>query len=228
VYYLNPDGSLELVRGFYAGGSVTFFTNHFSMYMIYYVDISFGDLPEWLKTEGSAVFVGARDFILAVDNTGETFAPATPLTRAELLSTLMRAYGYVSPVLAADADNFGDVDKDSVYAPYIALAKKLGIAKGYEDGTFRPDRLITREEMFTFIYRTLVNMGELPKASADGIDIDDFTDAENISDWSIEAVTALLAANLIRGISEDELVFAPRGESNRAYMAAMIQRLLTR
>jgi hypothetical protein len=230
VFYLDVvSGRLQVVRSYYVNltGTVRFTIGHFSMFMIKHVKTSFTDLPEWLINEGSAVFVGARDFILDVDSTGNIFAPETPLTRAELLSTLMRAYGYADPAFDA-GNNFSDVEADSVHAPYIALAKTLGIAKGYGDNTFRPNNLITREEMFTFIYRTLENMSELSNPSADGLDIADFTDAENISYWSKEAITALLSANLIRGINENELVFAPGNESNRAFMTAMIHRLLTR
>lgn len=42
---------------------------------------------------------------------------------------------------------FSDVNTNEYYAPYVSWAAENGIVSGYEDGTFRPDNNITREEM---------------------------------------------------------------------------------
>ena len=143
----------------------------------------------------------------------------------------MRAYGVEilsETDLGEDFENFTDFDKNSQYADYIATAKLYGIAKGYENGEFKADREITREEMFVFLYRTLAAINEILRVSANGMNLKDFTDAENVSDWSKEEITALLAAGLIEGTSKEEFVFTPKGGAFRAEMAQMILRLLTK
>ncbi|MDH7563234.1 MAG: S-layer homology domain-containing protein [Caldisericota bacterium] len=38
----------------------------------------------------------------------------------------------------------------------------LGIVTGYEDGTFRPEKPLTRLEAASLIYRVLISLGKLP------------------------------------------------------------------
>jgi len=226
VYYINAKGELILMNGGYdaATKSVVFTTSHFSMYFIDYVEIDFTDLPDWLEKEGAAVYLAARGLILGVSADDEEFGADVALTRAELLSTLMLAFGYS----AADADLdflFDDVDEDSVYAPYIALAAEFGITTGYEDKTFRPERLVSREEMATLIFRTLKEMGIALPAVAGALALEDFDDADLVQDWAEDAVEAMVAAGIMRGMGGD--VFGPKAGANRGQMTAIVYRLLT-
>lgn len=44
----------------------------------------------------------------------------------------------------------------------VLALHELGIVTGYEDGTFRPDRPLTRLEAVSLVYRALVSLGKLP------------------------------------------------------------------
>jgi hypothetical protein len=114
---------------------------------------------------------------------------------------------------------------DTDYAPYIATAKELGLTTGYEDDTFRFDRLVTREEMATFIFRTL-NYMKIEIGDAGELEADDFDDIDDVQDWAKDAVEAMIAGGIMVGVSSDELEFDPKGKSFRATMAIMIYRLL--
>jgi hypothetical protein len=46
---------------------------------------------------------------------------------------------------------FSDTNSENVNKAY-----RLGIVSGYPDGTFREDKLITRQEMFTMIHNLMV------------------------------------------------------------------------
>ncbi|NOZ92458.1 MAG: S-layer homology domain-containing protein, partial [Dictyoglomi bacterium] len=39
------------------------------------------------------------------------------------------------------------------YAPWLEIAYKQGIVKGYDDGTFRPFDNVTRLEVIVMLYR---------------------------------------------------------------------------
>lgn len=42
---------------------------------------------------------------------------------------------------------FIDVEDQDVLSSYLAIASRFGIVRGYGDHTFRPDQIMTREEM---------------------------------------------------------------------------------
>ncbi|MBR2576526.1 MAG: S-layer homology domain-containing protein [Firmicutes bacterium] len=81
-----------------------------------------------------------------------SFRPDRPVTRAEAAvmfgkSAQMRGLGMSEEVKTfKDADQIPDWAKDS-----IDVCQEKGILKGYEDGTFRPDRTITRAELATML-----------------------------------------------------------------------------
>ena len=179
-----------------------------------------GSVPAWAKD--AVEFVGARNLIVGL--TGNMFEPAVYVTRGEFTATLLRAYGLE---LDPDAnDNFSDVDNNAAYAPYIATAKKSGIVLGVGNNLFLPENQVTREEMFTLLHRTLVNIGKAPEDSPNGKKLSDFKDAGKVSGWAKEEIESLLKAGMIDGTGNNEL--SPKRLTDRATMARMIYNLLTR
>lgn len=81
-----------------------------------------------------------------------TFRPNSPITRAEFAKIAASFFTY------ADKEYqglFPDVPESKWYAKYVEAASELGLITGYEDGTFRPERNITRAEACTIVNRTL-------------------------------------------------------------------------
>ena len=77
----------------------------------------------------------------AVDGTDNVhFEPNRPITRGELTKILVKALN-----LSADETetNFVDVPSTAWCARYITSAARPSLVKGYEDNSFRPDRLVT-------------------------------------------------------------------------------------
>ena len=109
---------------------------------------SFDDVPAdaWYVTEVSTlarlgVFVG---------RTTEVFAPDAPITRAEFATVCAR----FDQSGAAEDRDFSDIGGHWA-EQYIRQAAALGWVQGYPDGTFGPDRPITRAEAVTMINRVL-------------------------------------------------------------------------
>ena len=91
---------------------------------------------------------------------GTTFSPEASLTRGQFIVMLMRAYNIeVDETLT---DNFDDAG-DTYYTAYLATAKSLGITSGVGENMFAPEDEITRQDMFTLLYRSLDILGELPE-----------------------------------------------------------------
>lgn len=109
---------------------------------------SFDDVPAdaWYVTEASTlarlgVFVG---------RTTDVFAPDAPITRAEFATVCAR----FDQSGAAEDRDFSDIGGHWA-EQYIRQAAALGWVQGYPDGTFGPDRPITRAEAVTMINRVL-------------------------------------------------------------------------
>lgn len=60
-------------------------------------------------------------------------------------------YDFAQDVLSAAP--FSDVPVSDPYAKSIAYLKKRGVATGYEDGTFKPSRMLSRAELLKLIVR---------------------------------------------------------------------------
>ena len=80
-----------------------------------------------------------------------SFKPNAPITRAEFATIAVR----FSDVVYTENSSFTDVDASHWAAKYISLAQHLGWVNGYPDGSFKPNKAITRAESMTLINRVL-------------------------------------------------------------------------
>ena len=79
-----------------------------------------------------------------------SFKPNSKITRAEFATIASRFFD----IEASGVDAFPDISGHWA-EKYINEAAAAGIINGYEDGTFRPQKLITRAEAMTMVNRTL-------------------------------------------------------------------------
>ncbi|HWG95158.1 MAG TPA: S-layer homology domain-containing protein [Mycobacteriales bacterium] len=90
---------------------------------------------------------------------GGRFAPAEPVTRAQMAAFLVRVHDHRArqggrPPLPPGDDAFPD-DDASPLAPQIDAAAAAGVAGGYADGTYRPGLPVARDQMAGFLARVL-------------------------------------------------------------------------
>ena len=85
----------------------------------------------------------------------DAYYPESKITRAELCALLTKSYFLTRGGTAESFHRltFSDVTHDYWAVPYIARALKLGLIKGYPDGSFRPDSSISRAEGVVIITR---------------------------------------------------------------------------
>ncbi|RAU98157.1 S-layer homology domain-containing protein [Paenibacillus sp. YN15] len=105
----------------------------------------------------------------------------------------------------------------------ILKAIRLGLAEGYEDGTFRAERPVTREELAVLAARWLKSQGQWPTLPGSGQGLP-FRDGEDISSWAEEAIAAAVKAGWLEGYEDGS--FRPQQEVTRAELAVFMQRVL--
>ena len=136
-----------------------------------YSDVARGD---WYNTyvatlENAGVIVDTR--------TNGKFRPNDAITRAELASMIAQFAGLES----ASAAKFNDVGSRYWAAEEIAIAAKMGWINGYPDGSFRPDRNVTRAELMAMVNRAL---GRTPKSADDLLPgMKTWRDNANVNAW---------------------------------------------
>ena len=221
IYYITDDGELIVMTDSnYDGTSINakFSTGHFSMYAVGYSDVAFDDVSEDAWYYDAVTFCAAREITTGTGN--NLFSPNATLTRGQLIVMLMRAYG-----LDPDeeiTDNFADAG-DTYYTGYLAAAKRLGITNGVGNNLYAPESKITRQDMFTLLYRALEILEELPETSSTA-SLSNFSDTGMISDYAETAMDALVKAGVVSG-SAGKL--DPLGTSTRAQMAQVLYNLLS-
>lgn len=148
------------------------------------------------------------------------YEPNSGLTRAMFVTMLYRMYDGKNFTEEICELAFSDVKQDSWYKDSVYWAAHNGIVNGYEDGTFRPEAKITREEMCAILDRVLVAIGkEIEKAELS------FADTAQIGAWAQDSVARLVKTEIIRGQGNN--LFAPKSTATRAEAAAVLHRLDT-
>ena len=221
VYYIDDTGKLTPVQSRYDAetGSAVFTVSHFSRYAIGYNEITFDDVSKGAWYYDAVTFCAAREITAGIGN--GMFGPDTTLTRGQFIVLLMRSCG-LAPDDSSN-NNFDDAG-NTYYTGYLAAAKSLGIANGVSLNMFMPDEAITRQDMFTLIYRTLDVLGKLPETDS-AASLSDFKDAEEISDYAAKAIRQLIASGIISGSGGN---LDPRGCSTRAQMVQILYNLLSK
>ncbi|MFZ5643046.1 MAG: S-layer homology domain-containing protein [Bacillota bacterium] len=146
-----------------------------------------------------------------------TFRPAEGITRAETAALLIKAAG-IEPA-SAGGPTFNDVNPGHWAYGVIEAAAAAGFVKGYPDGTFRPESLVTRSEIAVLILK-LTNK-PLPSVSL----------PEKVRDvgrdyWARPGIAAAIDAGLMEIVGGDS--FAPESPALRSQVARGLAVMLTK
>ena len=158
---------------------------------------------------------------IASGTDADHYSPAENVTRGQFLVFLLKAYG-IQPN-EAEADNFADAG-NAYYTNYLGAAKRLGITTGLGDNNFAPSKPITRQELFTLLYRALDVLGKQPKGGAD-VALSSFSDAAQIPAYAQDAFQALVKSGAVTGANGK---LNPSGLTTRAEVAQVLYNLLSK
>lgn len=153
-----------------------------------------------------------------MDGTSKTtFEPDGKMTRGMFVTVLGRLCNAEEKVTSA----FSDVKKSKWYAGYVGWAVENKVTTGFEDGTFRPDENISRQDAATMLCRYLESDGVL----LDFVDElpGDYKDDKKIGSWASDSVEKLSFYGIFKG--DDKGKFNPKETLSRAEGATMFMRL---
>lgn len=145
--------------------------------------------------------------------TDATFKPQREATRAEFSVMLTKALGI-------ESSGTPTAFKDAIpawAAPSIEAATQHQLISGYPDQTFRPNEIITREEMATIVVRAL-NIDIQADAELT------FADADQTAAWAKPYVAAAKDLGIIQGKGNN--LFAPKASATRAEAVSIILAVL--
>lgn len=117
---------------------------------------------------------------------------------------------------------YSDVTDKMDGAWAIRWATQQGIVNGYEDGTFRPDQLVSRQELATILYRTAKVLG---RDLSGGVSLEKFPDGDQVGSWATDAVSWACGKGYVNGSDENgQILLLPEDGATRAQMAAILMR----
>lgn len=177
-----------------------------------YTDI---DYSQWYLQ--SIAWVSQRGFMTGIGGTTQ-MAPYGTTSRAMVVAMLGRVAGAGSGNVGALT--FPDVPRDEWYAGAIAWGVQNGLVSGYgEDGTFRPNQDVSREEAAIFLMRFAQMRGLDTSARAD---LSRYPDGAQVNPWGTEAMSWAVATGIISGNNGR---LNPQGTAYRSEFAAMLRSL---
>ncbi|MGG1552556.1 S-layer homology domain-containing protein [Paenibacillus ferrarius] len=209
------------------------------IYALLLYERAFADLTTHWSRDEVAVLV-SRHLVDGLSD--DRFEPNRPITRAEVTKLLVNAIeqrksvipGQGAPIAISGDETgqqmlttvFSDVPSEAWYASYVRKAAEMGLVYG-DNGGFRPNDPVTREELATLLQRFAVMQGfeTAPPAEEASSAIERFADARNVSVWAQEAMALAVRQRWMQGMTETEL--EPFGQASRAQAASLLLRVLT-
>ena len=144
----------------------------------------------------------------------KTFRPDQPVTRAEFVVVMVKAFDLQGEDGKVFADTASHWAKD-----YIAAAAAKGIVSGYNDRQFGPDDPITREQVAAILWRYAQFRGDDVSVGED-TNILSYTDAFEISEYAIPALQWACGTGLLQGRTASTI--DPGSNTTRAETAAIL------
>ena len=142
----------------------------------------------------------------------KTFKPENSMTRAEFVSMFNRVFGLTKTSGKVFNDTANHWAKEQ-----IDIAVTNGVANGVSSTEFKPDDFITREQVAMMIS----NYKKLSDSNHDKVK--QFSDASDISKWSIDAVEGIVENKYMIGYEDNS--FKPLKNITRAEAVVTLSRV---
>lgn len=218
---LNADGTVHhvptsvTVRDGKYFAAINSLTN--STYGLIWNQKTFADVQNHWSKE-AVEDMASRLVVNGIDDTH--YNPNASVTRAEFAALIVRGLGLAE---AEGTDRFKDVKSTDWYSGAVQKAVEYNLVKGYEDGTFAPNKTMTREEALTMISRAMEVVDKQGVPAAGNSSLAQFADSREVGGWAANDVAKTVESGLVQGKGNK---LEPKTKITRAETATLIQRLL--
>lgn len=172
----------------------------------------FNDLP---KTHWSAnVVADAVDMGLMSGYNVNTFGTNDSITRGQVATMLWNFAGKPS----GGKNKFSDVSSSKYYYKAICWAASNGVVSGYGNGTFRPEKNVTREELATMLRNFAVKYKGASTAGSSTAPYASMSDHGSVSKYARASVGWCFYRKIMTGNNGKVL---PKSNATRAEAAKM-------
>lgn len=185
----------------------------------------FSDVPEgeWYATWVDQAFDQGlmSGYTDTNDELTGLFGPDDELTRAQVAMVLWRMAGMPG---IHEGSLFDDVEFGAWYEAAVDWCVEAGVVTGYtsgvDEGCFRPDRLVSRQELAVMAWRYAEWAG-MDTTKPDPVPLESTTDWESADSWALEALTWTAATGVLSGFDNQDGTksIKPFGTATRAQAA---------
>ncbi|WP_414575154.1 S-layer homology domain-containing protein [Anabaena sp. CCY 9402-a] len=171
-----------------------------------------------------------------LESTSGQFKPQAPITRGQFVAWLVKTYNQLhkEPITIPEntSSAFPDVASSDSHFTFIQAAYNAGFLASFDDGNFRPDDLLTREQMIA-LKTTLDSTGRDNRSPATLRNFigktKGFTDVEEISEKYLSHIAfdlgnAATSRNFTRVYGMTTRIYAPQKAVTRAEAAVLLSR----
>ncbi len=145
----------------------------------------------------------------------EKKALCDPMSRLEMCHMAVNTFEVITgtSLYPAKLDHFTDTrDAD------VCVAYELGLVSGYPDGTFAPEKRISRQEFSKIVTNLLSALGWSEDAQTLGAFVDDV----QVDAWAVEAAARMVALGVVNGSGSGKL--NPKGTTSIEQACVMFLR----
>lgn len=170
------------------------------------VDADSWAVPYIMNMSERRIFIGYED---------GSFKPNVGITRQEIAVAMIRALGYEADAGMAAGSSTGFADNDAIAEwarGAVNLAVEMGIFTGYDDGEFKPNKTISRQELMAVVMR----LAEDTTTSASM----NYADAGDIHGYAKDYVGKATTLGMINGYPDG--TFQPLNDITRAEAAKIL------
>ncbi len=166
----------------------------------------FSDIENGYWAEKAIKYMKEKSWIIG--RTEELYMPESSITRGEVATIICR----ILELTPAEGETIYKDTQGHWAEKYINAISKLNIVEGYENGEFRADKYITREELAKI----------LSKLASEKVAIEECPNYKDIdkTSWSYKYIKELSEKKIINGYEDG--TFKPTKDITRAETAKMI------
>lgn len=176
--------------------------------------VTLNDIPN--TAAGTAIrSLVSRGILAGMGN--NKFQGELPITRAMVSAVLMR----ISVDKSINTQTkFTDVKAGDWFNESVMWAAGNGLFVGYPDGSFKPNKLVSRQELALIIQKFLALHG----IKMDEVKSWTYNDLDKVPAWSKDAVVAMAKIALVNG--QTDTLYNPESEFTREELAVMLYNII--